>query len=627
MSQVLAERSKVRLRPESDPAPLDSGFQLGDYDRLNQAWDVSQAAGRLICQIDDDVGWSEASLAETAERDPRKREAARKVGRYALLGSVQLAAEVYPEELAAARQLNQEVADEAALATVQPEASRGEEKSISLAEDFRLAAQGNEEAHRRVLTNSRSEVAEMALKSGSEMIAEARFEDGSLNQFGQTTRQRQYNTLTTFSVNGLQEVISKEGQNAFLIDKLLQEGVLQQGYKVVELSLVPDLPHGILKDSGLFLREVTAIIRVTEADSDNNVKIKSYLVGGTDQSKLPHASEVVTSQQEEAVEKVALANRFDIAAARRLLSKLGIEGAESMSPEEILGTPIIIPAEYDGIDATMIYDEAVFEVTGKRSMLGSADIYKKMCDGRAPSRADYQAHFANMRKLQDSLREVGERVSRQCIERWSEVAGDNFAASRLMHEIAEREVAGYFAECVAKGVGSAVQEVQFMPDLTVLGAQTYQDLQRYQQLLATGNLAAAQLARNNAIQSARGTGCPTGSRQASGNNSKGGGEGIGLDGSESEAPGDASEGADESDENGSLSFKCPKGHWNKRERGGWVYNCRSCGIDVSCGKQPEPIKPTKPIFQSVGEELFKIFVATLATPEKRKKQSDYDLAT
>jgi hypothetical protein len=41
----------------------------------------------------------------------------------------------------------------------------------------------------------------------------------------------------------------------------------------------------------------------------------------------------------------------------------------------------------------------------------------------------------------------------------------------------------------------------------------------------------------------------------------------------------------ESDENGPLKFKCTKGHLNKREKGGWVYECQKCGEDVSCGKK------------------------------------------
>lgn len=39
------------------------------------------------------------------------------------------------------------------------------------------------------------------------------------------------------------------------------------------------------------------------------------------------------------------------------------------------------------------------------------------------------------------------------------------------------------------------------------------------------------------------------------------------------------------DEFGPLEFKCTKGHTNKREKGGWVYECKTCGEDVSCGKK------------------------------------------
>lgn len=46
------------------------------------------------------------------------------------------------------------------------------------------------------------------------------------------------------------------------------------------------------------------------------------------------------------------------------------------------------------------------------------------------------------------------------------------------------------------------------------------------------------------------------------------------------------ESAGEEDEFGSLEFKCTKGHTNKRQKGGWVYECSKCGEDVSCGRKP-----------------------------------------
>jgi hypothetical protein len=54
-------------------------------------------------------------------------------------------------------------------------------------------------------------------------------------------------------------------------------------------------------------------------------------------------------------------------------------------------------------------------------------------------------------------------------------------------------------------------------------------------------------------------------------------------GGKSEA--DSEDSSGESDKFGPLIFKCTKGHQNKREKNGWVYECQKCGEDVSCGKK------------------------------------------
>lgn len=52
---------------------------------------------------------------------------------------------------------------------------------------------------------------------------------------------------------------------------------------------------------------------------------------------------------------------------------------------------------------------------------------------------------------------------------------------------------------------------------------------------------------------------------------------------------------EESDKFGSLKFDCPKcKKENKREKNDWVYECKSCGADVSCGrKKPEDMTENK----------------------------------
>lgn len=556
------------LRPNPDIPPPGIFRPSGDlYERpIDFAPEnLSEALG----SIDVTLAETQASLRAVGEQH---------LGQAACVGSVRLASEVAPAALEVARQRNAQVLGRAAVYL-----AGGGEAAISAPKDslsglFKKAHEKDAKALGALDVDAAADLGEMVCKSGTEMVAEAAFVEGKLTQFGRSTEERQFNTNIIFAneQTGLAEMSEAEGQNAFMVEALYAEGKLKKGDKLVEFSLVPDKSHDALKGSGLFLREVVAIIRVTEVDQ-GKVIIKSYLLGGTDQSKLPSITEAKTKRDEEDIEMKALQNRFDIKAVRALLRGLGVKGADKMSPAEILANPVYISGKdgrsLDGIDLSMAYDAAVEDVTGTPAMMGSSDLHKQTAKGQTLTRADYEAHFAKMHEMQRDLKSIGHKVARQCAAAWKQVEGDDYAAGRLMHKFAEQEAVRYLARFLAEeNANVGAPTVAARPDMTVMGLRTYQELMNYQMLLMQNNLQGAAMALNRAEQHAAGTGCPSGAKKITDDYSK-----ISPDfsgnGNKPKEP------EDPSDEKGSMTFTCPNpvcGKKNTREYNVLRDDCQHC---------------------------------------------------
>lgn len=427
------------------------------------------------------------------------------------LGSVALeaagvvtAAQLSNEAACAARKRNELLmGGVASKAAVSQENSEQTLKS-SLPERIRRARVGDQEALQSIKADAITEVVEQICKSGAIMETTAYMSRaGELTQFGSTTEERQRNTLHTFSPksSGLSAMTHAEGQNGFTIEELYRRGLLKNN-AVVEFSLIPDEDRAALADSGLFLREVVGIIRITQIQEDGTCKIQSILVSGTDQEALPAFTEGMTAQDEAAIESQALANRFDIKTVRRMYELLGVAGASTMSPAELLSTPIILPQGFDGFDVAMLYDQVASDIAGKQVMLGLPGLYQEVANGRALTRTDYEAQAKKTKELQSELHAIGAEVAQELIKQGDGLGGDSYRAGRLLHKIAKHRAVQY--------VGDSGKI-----DTRVFGAETHFALQNRQQLIAVGDIAGARKALEYAQEKAKGTGCPTG-RQKSG---------------------------------------------------------------------------------------------------------------
>jgi hypothetical protein len=548
------------------------------------------------------------------------------LGNAATTPQVRLVAEAFPEQWEEARVRNARILGRAALYLAGKAEMPADEAKKSLSNLFKTAHEGDETAKSVLTIDGTSSVVEMACKTGARMKTEAEIIDGQINQFGRTTEERQYNTRTTFSYQfpGLDEMSKVEGQNVLALEQAIAEGKFKKGDVMVECSLVPAAEHTALKGTGLFLREVIAIIRTTRLEEGNKIVIESHLVSGTDQSELPAMSEAKTEAAEEQIERLALANRFDVVAFRKLLAKLGVKNTESMTPTDILATPLYVAGEegreaLDGVRIAMSYDGVVAELTGKPVMMGSADLYQKVTSGapRPLTRADYEGHFARMEELQADLKTGGEYVARQCALRWREVAGDDFAAGRLMHELSEHAVVHYLAERLRDEVADPEGTMDMeRPDMTVMGVRTYQHLMEFQGHLLRNDLAAAGRALHRAEDEARGSGCPLGLRNKA---NKDGTSNVGMvDGVGNKEQ--ASE--DEDDGLGPRIFRCKNDHINIRKRGELLAKCQTAGCakgSVGCEEKPTTSSKVEKMAKSVLKPLAIEGLANLIDENKKKQ--------
>lgn len=493
---------------------------------------------------------------------------------------VRLASDEWGSSWERAKVRNEKIIGKAALTLAGVGEPAGETQERSLSELFKAAREGDPTASEIVRTDCVSEVSEQVCKTGAKFTAKAEFKDGAVSQYGRTTEQRQLNTRTTYThkYRGLDQMSIAEGHNALAIEEAIASGAFKKGDVAIECSLVPAEDHAALKGSGLFLREVVAIVRFTRLGEGNEVVFDSYLVGGTDQSKLPPIEDLKTKADEEAAEKTALENRFDIAAFRELFSQFGHDNTKNMSPSEILSNMHIVRGEngrevIDGIDVLTAYDDIVSRITGAPVMMGSADLYNRTVsgEGRPLTREDYESHFAKMDELQSSLQSVGEVVERQCVERWEKVAGDDYEAGRLMHKLAEQAVVKYLAESLIDEVSDPDGVAGTLrPDMTVMGVRTYHNLMEFQASIVQGDIPAANRAFARAGNSAQGTGCMAGGRAKKLSRV----EDV-LDAIDSLIEEVESSDLDEDDDGlGPLVFKCTEGHVNVREKGELLKICR-----------------------------------------------------
>jgi len=290
--------------------------------------------------------------------------------------------------------------------------------------------------------NAETKVAEALSKSGNILKVAAHInDDGEIEQFGQTTQQRQRMTMLWYPDQSpaLLANTHVEGQNAFTMEHIHRIGEPRRR-RFMEVSMVLNTAtRQELVDYGYFLDSMTAIIRLTDISTEGDVDIISGLVGGVDEDILPAYEPNETQADEDARLDMALENRFDIAVVRELYAQLGVEGAEYMNTTELLSAMVAIPDTLDEIDIMMVYDQIASDKLEKPVFFGLTGLAREHYAGRPFTRDDYITHRERIKARQESFKPTAKAVAAELLERRHEPQTP-IQATALLDEIAKKHV-------------------------------------------------------------------------------------------------------------------------------------------------------------------------------------------
>ncbi len=392
----------------------------------------------------------------------------------------------------------------------------------SLLSAIKRAEKGDKEAVAMVAVNVGSDFSERVLKTGevSKYYLRKR-KDGELIQHGQLYSDIYANTLRlTNQGSKMRPRAEAETRNADRITFLDSQGKLRDNFMVV-FSLAPDdMTDEELKNAGFFAETKTMAIQATTSERDS-VSIESAFLAGRAEPN---------------------AQRHDVQTIVKLAAVLGID-YHGMTAAEILDRPLLIPKSLMSngvIDLVKLFDDCA----------GGTFF------GEAKPQQDYLAYRAFCDERRKSFSSDVQAVTRQLIQEAVSFSTQLQAIERLA-VLSERQM-------VQRAVKDKTIDANVFGDV----AASYIEQARFYH--KQGNEQLANQAEANAIRTADSSSCPSGvSRQSE------------IDSTAFNQT-DSTESKAGEDKYGSLTFKCPKGHTNRRPRNKLISHCTTCGVSVKC---------------------------------------------
>lgn len=197
------------------------------------------------------------------------------------------------------------------------------ETTHTLADTIQAAAEGDEEANQRLEMNASTDLVERAYKAGFVIDIPLKVhDDGTVEQYGQTTSMLYGNTLTYANDNPkMQPRAEAETRNGYRIEELNREGWFEAGYSMVVMSRVPiNMTRQELKDSSFFDETMSIAIQVTRGVDEGELQVQAGFVAGV---------------------KEAGGERHDGQAIVDLAADWGVD-YEGLDPTEIIDYPILV---------------------------------------------------------------------------------------------------------------------------------------------------------------------------------------------------------------------------------------------------------------------------------------------
>ncbi|QQS69154.1 hypothetical protein IPP75_04510 [Candidatus Saccharibacteria bacterium] len=438
-----------------------------------------------------------------------------------------------------------------------------------------------------IAANARSDVIERTFKAGHVMeVRQTINERGDIEQHGQSSEQTQANTLKYANANPiLKPRTQAETRNAYYIDALRREGLLEENYAVV-VSLCPNADDSTLDELGFFAFSKSLVIQATTT-KEGGVTTESAFVAGVKQDG---------------------ESRYDHEVAVAFGKEFG-EDWRGLDDAGIISRVLLVPKEYmpDGvIDLVKLWDD-----------LAGGTFF-----GMERPRQDYVQYLEQCKERERQFEPTVQKIVNELLL-LAPVIRSPLEAVKRLHEVSERHT-----------LERAL--VDYTIDSRVFGTKAALDLEEARFHYARGNMHQVQMAMTKARTNAASGSCPSGVSGLRGKGSLYNEDGS-LKTPEQIAKEEAESIKDE-DEYGSLNFVCKHGHPNTRPRHKLIPTCKHCGVSVGCGpKVDAKKKPNKHIPKSTGSLIAPVFweVSSLVNKvsnkspntSQPKKRQDYVLAS
>lgn len=333
-----------------------------------------------------------------------------------------------------------------------------------------MAAEGNKTALEMVKTNVRTDVIERTIKAGHIMKVDLMVDEaGQIMQHGQSIKSVHANSLL-FASNSWQmrERTEAETTNAFSIQRLYEDGQLEDNYFVVPSLAADNMTQEQMDKAGFFTETMSCALQATTAE-DGKVTTESAFVAGVKQPG---------------------AERHDIDVIKKIYKLFGHD-AERMSAAQILATPLKIPKAMmpNGVvDLVKLYD-----------VFSGGTFF-----GEDKPQQDYQAYRQQCQRREAEFEPKVEIITRELLDSKGYIK-DRLHAARLLNKISGRNM-----------VEHAVLDESINP--WVFGAKAAPDIVLARRAAKLGDKKQAKAAIRRAQANETSSPCPNGLDDPSGVN-------------------------------------------------------------------------------------------------------------
>lgn len=306
------------------------------------------------------------------------------------------------------------------------EAESVQQEQMTLVELVEKAQAGDQEALAAVRLNAHTTVIETLLKTGNIMRIAAELDDqGNLRQHNHTYDAIHRNAWHAMKNHSPHARWSSEIEalNWQRTEASIKSGALEDNWFVVFSSPSDEQSIASLKKRGYFVHTMTSVFQATTVEN-GAVKTESAFVAGMDAvSEDPELSASINNDRIAA----AARNRYDLDVIRQMYMDFGVAGAELMSAEDLLATPLLIPKTLmpHGVASIVeLYDNYVGNTFfGVKQQKQAYETYADVCMKRAEKYGDITdkvvADLLKFRNLTPAraISKVYDLVKRHTLER------------------------------------------------------------------------------------------------------------------------------------------------------------------------------------------------------------------